>query len=220
MDHTRHIDIFPAFQGRITLIGAGGIGSVTAIALAKMSDGTMDIFDGDLVEEVNVATQAHNTLNIGRNKADAIAELCDFQSGSCDVQSIEMRFPENDKHSMRPSEFVISAVDSIDARKAIWEDLKQRTGKYYLDARMSAEVFQLYVVDHKDDGWYDSILASQNENEIPDIACTAKATFYTACIAAGHIGKTVRMLLTGMTPPKFLEHDIVRDRITTAYKFA
>jgi hypothetical protein len=44
-----------------------------------------------------------------------------------------------------------------------------------------------------------------------------KATIYTAAIAAGHIGKTIREIQTGINPPYWLEHDIIRERILVAY---
>lgn len=218
MDHTRHIGIFAPLEGRITFIGCGGIGSASVFGVAKMLDGELDLFDGDDVEEINIATQYHNTVNIGMNKAVALAESVHHQSDSCIVRGHAMYFPNPD-FPYRTSEFVISGVDSIKSRKHIWYALIDKTWRWYLDARMSAEKFQLYTVDHRDCDWYDEMLSSQDDNDIPEIACTAKATVYTASFAAGHIGKTLRLISTGRTPPKFLEHDIIMERITVAYGF-
>ena len=214
-DHTRHSGIFAPLEGRITLIGAGGIGALTAVVLAKMSDGELEIWDADTVDPINIATQYHTVHHIGMNKAAATAEMVSLYSDSCEVGANGMNFPG--EFEFLPSRFVVSAVDSIKSRKAIWAALKGKMWEYYLDARMSAEVFQLYTVSAKNVEWYEHMLGLQDDAEIADIPCTAKATIYTAAFAAGHIGKTIRELVTGKNPPIFLEHDIIAERITVAY---
>ncbi|NLG74598.1 MAG: hypothetical protein GX495_21460, partial [Chloroflexi bacterium] len=74
-------------------------------------------------------------------------------------------------------------------------------------------VFQLHAVNGDDRNWYDQMLASQDDSLIPDEPCTAKDTIYTACIAAGQIGKTVRQIVAGENPPQLLIHDIVKGAI-------
>jgi hypothetical protein len=73
---------------------------------------------------------------------------------------------------------------------------------------MGAEVFQLYTVDTVDPGWYIDHLNTLNEDDIPEAPCTAKATIYTAFIAAGHIAHQVKRIVMSQPLPKVLIHDI------------
>ena len=213
-DHLRHSGIFPPLELPVRLIGAGGIGAMTAMMLAKMSDGVVYVYDDDRVDEVNIATQFHETADIGRYKADAIAFRAMRQSDSVTFVAVPERYPSS---RVTPAWLVISAVDSIQSRKAIWKDLSLvPTWHWYLDARMGAEKFELYCISRDDLDWYAGVLAGQADGDIPDEPCTAKATFYTAAMAAGHIGKSIRMILTNNKPPVWLQHDIIGDRIEVA----
>ncbi|MCL4561887.1 MAG: ThiF family adenylyltransferase [Chloroflexi bacterium] len=80
MNHLRHSALFDASDIGITLIGAGGIGALTGIVLAKMGVGSLILFDGDRVDEVNIATQFHHLDQIGLLKVDAARQKrCAFR---------------------------------------------------------------------------------------------------------------------------------------------
>jgi molybdopterin/thiamine biosynthesis adenylyltransferase len=213
-NHIQHSGLFAPLELPLRLIGAGGIGSLTAVMLAKMSDGDVMVYDDDTVDEINIATQFYRTEDIGRKKANTIAELSNQFSDTAQFIPVPERYPSSRQN---PAWMVISAVDSIESRKAIWQDLRLMADwKWYLDARMGAEKFELYCVSREDIQWYSSLLSRQHDELIPDEPCTAKATFYTAAFAAGHIGKTIRKILTGEKPPVWLTHDIYADKILLA----
>jgi molybdopterin/thiamine biosynthesis adenylyltransferase len=213
-NHLRHSGIFAACDLPIRLIGIGGIGSMAAILLSKMSDSEIQVYDDDRVEEVNIATQFYRTEDVRRNKVIAISEIAGQFSDSASFIPVPERYPST---SQNPAWMVISGVDSIASRKAIWQDLRiANDWKWYLDARMGAEKFELYCVSRDDTDWYSSLLSHQQDELIPDEPCTAKATFYTAAMAAGHIGKTIRKILAGIKPPLWLSHDIFTDTILYA----
>lgn len=74
LDATRQIDFLPPekVQGcHISLVGAGAIGSWVALALGKMlggyqnSDLQIQIYDPDLVEEVNIPGQFYRVSDGG-----------------------------------------------------------------------------------------------------------------------------------------------------------
>ena len=56
-NHMRHIGIFAPLEFPVRLIGAGGIGAMTAVMLAKMSDGDVRVYDDDTVDDVNIANE-------------------------------------------------------------------------------------------------------------------------------------------------------------------
>lgn len=211
MDHTRHIGIFSASMWSASLIGAGGIGAMTAIALAKMGLGEIAIYDGDTVDDVNIATQFHKLSDVGKPKAEALEDALHEYSGGVHISSYHEIV--SGETIMPRADITISAVDSIQARKDIWQAVELQGPEWYLDTRMSAEFFQMYVVRQVNADWYDNLIKDQNDSEIPDEPCTSKATIYTACIAAGQIGATVRRIVTGQQEPGILAHDILNNSL-------
>jgi len=211
MNNTRHMDIFDVSLTTATMIGLGGIGSPTAIALAKMGIGGLTIYDGDIVSEENVATQFYKLSDIGNFKCSALASaLAEYSDVPVRGSGIMVTGDTG-----IADQIVISGVDSITSRKAIWETVKQSQTKWYLDARMAAEEFQLYSVNMKDPDWYDRLIGASTEEGIPDVPCTAKATIFCAFIAAGHLGAAVRRIATGIPQPRVLTHDIIKNKIIT-----
>jgi molybdopterin/thiamine biosynthesis adenylyltransferase len=218
MDHTRHIGIFYAKNYAVTLIGAGGIGAITAITLAKMGIGELYIYDSDVVEEINIATQFHQLSDVGKSKVSALAGSIEAFSGLTPV-TYQVRVGD-DGATLPRSDIYISAVDSIASRKEIWkqialtEVINADYAPWYLDARMGAEYFQLYVVNLGSMEWYREALSRQNDSDIPDEPCTSKATIYTGCIAAGCIGAVVRRIITGQQHGGIFTYDIFKDVIS------
>jgi molybdopterin/thiamine biosynthesis adenylyltransferase len=215
MDHARHMGIFNCSDFFVTLIGCGGIGAATAICLAKMGIRYLSLFDGDKVAEENMATQLHTIASEGSNKVDAVAQLINQFSDECMIN----RNPVN----IGPigyglsSQIVISAVDSIQARKDIWAALRKRQVEWYIDARMAAEEFQIYCVDLKntDYSWYEKMLAEQSDETTPDLPCTQKATIFCSFAIAGEIGHTIKQIATGIQPPARLVHNIPSHFLST-----
>jgi hypothetical protein len=73
MDHTRHQNIYNIPTGfSVAIIGAGGIGAITALTLAKMGVQNMVLFDDDIVGEENIATQLHKVSDVGKLKVEAL----------------------------------------------------------------------------------------------------------------------------------------------------
>jgi hypothetical protein len=215
MDHTRHIGIFTAKDWPVTLIGAGGIGAITAIVLAKMGIPVLNIYDDDTVDPENVATQFYGPSDIGQDKTYSLTKLIANFSDETIVYPNYLRVGRvgvEPKHLKNP--IIISAVDSITARKVIWQNVLQTKWMWYLDARMSAEIFQLYAVNgiSRIDP-YNAMLMDLNEEDVLDEPCTSKATIYTGAMAAGHIGSAVRKIVSGQPVPFLMVHNIFENQI-------
>jgi molybdopterin/thiamine biosynthesis adenylyltransferase len=207
VDHTRHIGIFNADGWAATLIGAGGIGSMTGIVLAKMGLSQITLYDDDNVDEVNIATQFYRFEDIGQPKVSALKTLIERFSDTLVTPSTERVTLSTNPDELR-NPIIISAVDSVDARKEIWDAVQKANPLWYLDARMAAEQFHLYTVDMDEPGWYDASLMALNEDDVPELPCTEKATIYTAAVAAGHIAATVKNIIIGGPTPHLITHHI------------
>src|SRR2546427_3049023 len=61
-------------RSKVLLIGAGGLGSPTALYLAAAGVGTLGLMDGDVVDITNLQRQVlHTTADIGKAKGEASA---------------------------------------------------------------------------------------------------------------------------------------------------
>src|SRR5881227_1639928 len=76
-------------RAKVLLIGAGGLGSPTALYLAAAGVGTLGLMDGDVVDVSNLQRQVlHTTANVGRPKVDSGAEM--LQALNPDVNIIKL----------------------------------------------------------------------------------------------------------------------------------
>ena len=61
-------------QGKVLIVGAGGLGSPVALYLAAAGVGTIGIADGDTVDVTNLQRQViHATADVGRTKVESAA---------------------------------------------------------------------------------------------------------------------------------------------------
>jgi len=76
MRHARQLDLIDEQdqQIKIDIIGAGGIGSFTTLALAKMGFNNLRVHDFDVVEDHNVASQFFKEPQLGMYKVDALRD--------------------------------------------------------------------------------------------------------------------------------------------------
>ena len=62
-------------NGKVLIIGAGGLGSPVALYLAAAGVGTIGIADADVVDLSNLQRQViHTTADLGRKKVESAAE--------------------------------------------------------------------------------------------------------------------------------------------------
>jgi molybdopterin/thiamine biosynthesis adenylyltransferase/rhodanese-related sulfurtransferase len=79
-------------DSRILLIGAGGLGSPSALYLAAAGVGTLGVVDADVVDETNLQRQiVHSTARLGEPKVRSAAETIEALNPDVDVVQFEER---------------------------------------------------------------------------------------------------------------------------------
>jgi hypothetical protein len=182
----------------VTVIGAGGIGSPTTLALAKMGIKKITVYDGDTIERHNLPNQFYRLEDVGRLKVDALADICRSFSGTKIVA-----IPEY--YADQPlAGIVVSGVDSMAARKLIWEKVRYNIGiPVYVEARMAAQVACINTVNPCDPDlvkWYESTLYS--DKEAMAAPCTERAIMYNVFMIAGLIGGQIKKIIKEEEVPK------------------
>jgi molybdopterin/thiamine biosynthesis adenylyltransferase len=192
-DYWRQLGILPPsnMQGiTFTIIAAGGIGSPTALTICKMGAKDLTIWDDDVVDRHNLPNQLFRYEDLGKMKVIALKEiLAGF--APTNVVAVTERYTKN---SPPLAGIVISGVDSMAARKEIWEKIcGNQNVPIYIEARMGALALRIHSVNPnnpEEASWYETTLYS--DDVVKEAPCTERAIFFTVMVAAGLIGDQVK----------------------------
>jgi hypothetical protein len=180
-------------QKQVTVIGAGGIGAMTTLLLAKCGFERITVYDYDTLEPENVPNQMlplqfdKDSNFLGENKVVALSWLVWIMTGQrIQIQPV--------RYTNQPlSEVVVSAVDSMAVRRDIWNVAKNDPNVSFLvDGRMAREALAIYAVDLLNEAnceWYESTF--HEDSEALAVPCTEKATIYTNAQIASWITKDI-----------------------------
>lgn len=180
------------------VIGAGAIGSAAALLLAKMGCRNITIWDFDEFEEHNLPNQLCRISDIGKSKVMAVAELVKEFEG-IEIETCNEKF---DGEDVNPGDYIISCVDSMKARKEIWEMVSLLPITCFIDGRMGLTDMTLYTYLPRAKGSkarFEETL--WDDEEVAPVRCTAKSTIFTANTIASLICHTVATILKGEDPP-------------------
>lgn len=100
-------------QGKVLIIGCGGLGSPAAMYLAAAGIGTIGLMDGDVVDESNLQRQViHFTPDVGRRKPTSAAEKLRAINPECNIKEIqEYLTADNAANIIADYDFVIDGTD-------------------------------------------------------------------------------------------------------------
>lgn len=199
--YTRQKDLIPHEKlqnSRAVVIGVGAVGRQVSQQLAAMGVAHLILIDPDEVKEVNLGPQAYKKLQIGVKKVTATSTDCQDLFPECNINTYVEKFRSSqvneylrDLKEQIPCFFC--CVDSMEARKLIWETVKDSAG-FWSDTRMNAEVVRVLTSDRPSaDTDYEKSLF--DDNEAFRGACTGRSTIYSASLAAAMaVGSFVKYL--------------------------
>ena len=167
-------------EGRVTVIGAGGIGSALIQLLAIMGWKDVEVWDDDELAPHNLSTTTYRPKYLGKDKSlVALETFKDFSDKSQKINRKPMRWFSQDPLSDR----VFLGPDNMESRVQVYEDWVKRPNREFLiDMRMGALGMEVVTVTKEDDNYMNTWRSS---SDIEDEACTAKHTIFTANIVAG-----------------------------------
>lgn len=199
---------------KIVVIGAGAIGSFVAMTLSKMGAKNIIVYDDDKIEDHNFANQLYPVEHLGRKKVDALLSVCQ-DYGDALIETKDFRWhPDN----AVDGDIIIIAVDNMDARKAMWDYYKTREIKFFLEGRMSAQVWRVYGIDPKNDK--DVALYEKNlypQAEAAEERCGEKSIIYTVLSVASEMASQVKSFIQGEYRPSEVICDCLNRQITNKY---
>jgi len=195
--------IAPDRLGRIefTVVGAGAIGSFLTLGLAKMGATKIKVFDGDTIEEHNIATQFYPENAVGIRKVTALRDMVAAFSG-VELEIVERNWTPKDKLSG----FVISCVDSMAVRKSLYGSARKAKA-YFVDGRMGAEVLRTYSIDTTkapERKLYENTLYS-DEQAVQERCVTQRSIIFTVFNVVGHMLNAIKKAVNSQV----CQHEVV-----------
>lgn len=180
----------------ITIIGAGGIGSWTALALSKMGAIGLTLIDFDKVEEHNIPSQVYGPDDVGLSKVDALQKIINtFTNRAITPIPFSGKASEYAASGLPFGKVVICAVDSLEQRKGIWEIIRPLMGQVdlYVDCRMGGDQLRVICVSPYN---ADSVIKYQKKMDTPGTPdptpCTARSVIYNTFLIGGMVASLVK----------------------------
>lgn len=191
-------------EQRISLIGAGGIGSWVGLFLSRIHPSYIDIYDPDRYDTSNMSGQFCRKESVGKGKAYELRNLMTEMSDYYLSSAYSKRIQETRK-PFECSDIVIGGLDNMEARKAIFNMWKESPKGLFIDARLAAEEFQVYCFEGNDKyhikEYEKNALFSDEEAE--QVVCSYKQTSH----CAGMVGAVITNLVTNYCARKALPTD-------------
>jgi sulfur-carrier protein adenylyltransferase/sulfurtransferase len=105
-------------SAKVLLLGAGGLGSPSALYLAAAGVGTIGIVDDDLVDESNLQRQViHDTTRVGAPKTESARQSIEALNPDVDVVEHRTRLgPDNVLELLEPYDIVVDGADNFPTR--------------------------------------------------------------------------------------------------------
>lgn len=178
----------------VTIIGAGGIGSWTALQLAKCGYPRIVIWDDDRVEAGNCPNQVYRPDQVGDMKVEALAEIV-MALTETELNYYSRKFTATDTLKG----MVVVGVDSMAARKLLWSKARNNPSvPIYIDARMARESGRVYTINplNPDEAdFYETTLYS--DEEASPVPCTERAIIHNVWAINALIGSQLKKFLKG-----------------------
>jgi len=176
----------------ITIVGAGGIGSWVVFQLAKLGVRRMTVYDKDTVAPHNLSTTPYTVKDIGKSKAQAIADLAVKYGATVTVKE-EM---VNERTPLPDMDILISAVDNIQARRVLYAKGVVQEIPFYVDGRIGGENLRVYAIDLHDKEDRKTYEASVDPKlTVSELPCGAQQVIDVGWTTASHITRAVRKWL-------------------------
>ncbi len=184
---------------KVVFVGVGGIGSFAAFATAKLGVPNITLIDPDNIDVHNAPNQLHALAAVGHAKVRALGSLIEAHMGEhVKVSEFDTKHDGVDYDEYQG--VVVSGLDSMEARKALWEErIKNNiTVPLYIDARIAGQLILIYaccpyIPDEIEQ--YEKTLHS--DDEAVNAPCTERGVIDVGFQCGALISRMVRKQFSG-----------------------
>jgi len=179
----------------VNIIGAGSLGSFTALLLAKMARAfswELRLFDFDSVEAHNLRNQLFREADVGVSKVAALADILRLLCGETLALSATEAKIDNETF-LRDA--IIVLVDNMKTRREAFEAAKYRADvSLFVDARSGGSAAMVYALNPRDPDQvrrYEETL--YNDEEAVPAPCADERTAPTIFAIAAAIARILAL---------------------------
>jgi molybdopterin/thiamine biosynthesis adenylyltransferase len=109
---------------RLTLCGAGALGSHLADNLVRQGAGKLKVIDRDRVEEHNVSTQLYGESDVGAWKVDVLKNRL-FRAAGVEIEAVNKELTgRNARSLLKESGLVVDTFDNSASRRLVQEQCR------------------------------------------------------------------------------------------------
>jgi molybdopterin/thiamine biosynthesis adenylyltransferase len=190
------------FTWPVHIIGMGGIGSALIFPLMKLGlRGELHLWDTDVVEPRNLPAQLiYRKSDVDTKKVLAAQAFAERQEADCTV----VPHDEFVTASTPLEGVVISGVDSMTSRSAIWQAVQALSYlvPFYMDGRIGGEQYQLLTLNPSD---FDAAQTYQQhwlfpDEEAAELPCAARTVIHPAAELAAKMVAHITLFARGEHP--------------------
>lgn len=175
VSYLRHSGFFgpeDAQNTTVNIIGVGATGSYIGLTAAKMGFLNFRVWDLDIVESHNLPNQIYDVEHIGQKKVEAFRDVVQRFNPAVKIET-HPHFFESDKHKSLLDGIVVMTVDTMSARKDIFESINLNWKvKKVFETRLGFDYGELNVLDPMDPlglaEWKNTLF---NDEDVPDGPC-------------------------------------------------
>lgn len=193
----------------IWIIGAGGIGSWSTLALAKMGCQDITVFDFDVIEEKNTPGQFYSLQEENKKKVAILQKKIKEETGIL-IKVVDDRFYNAVPEEM--AKVIVCGVDSLEERRKIWDKLVENIPlnfDLFIDARMAGDDIRILMTSPLNRHSLNSYHRSLNPNKKPyEAPCTARSVVYNVFLCAGLISNIIKKYAKKDEVPLHINLDI------------
>ena len=187
-------------DARVTVVGAGGLGTPILTHLVAMGIGHVTVVDRDTIELTNLHRQTlYSDADIGLAKVDAAASRLVELNPDVDIRTMPVSVNRRSARSVvRESDVVIDALDSVDARYALNEACID-AGIPFVSGGAVGTSGQVFVVMPGKTACYECIFPGLNDDQMPSCGIEGVNPAILSVIGGLEVAEAVR-ILCGMDP--------------------
>lgn len=204
---------------KIVVVGCGSVGSFVILTLAKLGFKNITAIDFDKVEAVNIPNQFYRLSDISKLKVEALKEIVMDFTG-IEIKTINKKIDEQNKFldnvEIDLNTIVIFALDTIETRTLIFNELKGIPAMRIIDVRVGGQGSNIHFLDldnEEDKRNYERLL------DIPtnDDTCGNKFVIYNLLYVASEVCNMVKRIDKAEKIPKLIIREMSGYRILTDF---
>ena len=190
-------------SARIVVIGAGGLGSSLLPLLAAAGIGTIEIFDGDRVEQTNLGRQLiYRESDIGQPKALIAAAFLRALNPHIEVTAYERNFARADGERLAGASAVCEGSDSLQT-KFLLNDLALAAGIPAFIAALGKDQGHAMLVNGISSACYRCVFDELSGSDLPSCASEGIVSTFPAVVSSAVAHAAVMHLLQPISPGSF-----------------